>query len=177
MTFSETDFNYFDQAMKIDVFNLSDEVTKQAYQHNKIAREHVFAKSRLAEAKVNVKRVFAERSKYYRSVLPDMSVKVTDASVKIHAEADHIYAEALQRVNDYEQIAGRLEGLRESSAQRAFQFKNLVDLVIDGAHTSETIRPSKRVIPGSNGVSQYDEARAAMAEARKQRNKPQRETL
>ena len=137
-------------SMLVDTENLDEVCRKHANQHSDIALSHARAASCAAKLKHDLKELQGDLQVSIRDYLRTekkgdgpagrVTDKQVEAEVAVHARfREHSLAivEADAKTRDW-------DAMRESSRDRGFQIRNLVDMEIDGLLTPRSAKPSKR---------------------------------
>jgi hypothetical protein len=189
-------YERFKNRLRIDRSQLDNEVAGQARLHQDICEEHVCLKSQLAEVELHLAEVQArvhmeveERLKQeardaleadkaaakkagtsFRRTKPE---EVLSTSVRKAVLADKEVHAVTRKCETLRESRRLWEALRESSTQRSFMFKELVDLEICGMTSSETVSPSPLASGKSSRTdagSSYEELKAEQSAARRTRS-------
>lgn len=157
-TSHEHEIESYQEGLVCDVGDLDRECKQHANTHSKIALKAARATSLAAAGKLDLK----EREGLWQNDIRDRlreakagdgpAGRVTDLQVKAELAAHPKNNRALRDIAQHEAEARDWEALRESSKDRGYQLRNLVDMMIGGLISSRSAKPSRRTAKQLDGA-------------------------
>lgn len=154
----EQEIEAYQAGLRVDVGNLDEECRNHANSHSDIALNAARTASRVAGLKLDLKELQGDwqteiRDRLNRDVKGDgPKGRVTDKQVEA-ALASHPKLKDFNREIAQAQFqALDWEALRESSKERGYQLRNLVDMMIAGLITPRSAKPSRRTVKQLDGA-------------------------
>jgi len=121
------------RCLKVSVGTLEEDIEAHPNIHQEICEWHAWAKRRQAKA-------FASQRNRAAVHITDSRKTLSEDTSKRAWEASVDYKDAASKWMECSKSVDAWEGLRESSLQKSYMIKSLVDLIA-GGHVSTTIRP------------------------------------
>ena len=146
----EEEVQAYQTMLCVEVENLDEECRQHAHTHSDIALKAARAASRAAGLKLDLKEIQGEWQTEIRDRLNEDGKgdgpkgRVTDKQVEAGLASHHKLAERNSEIVRVEAEARDWEALRESSKERGYQLRNLVDMMIGGLITPRSAKPSRR---------------------------------
>lgn len=134
----------------VDDANLDEECKQHANTHSDIALAAARAASRAAALKLDLKEAKGEWSTEIRDRLNDdgrgdgPKGRVTDKQVEAELASHPKINDRNRQIVEVESEARDWEALRESSKERGYQLRNIVDMMIGGLIGPRSAKPSRR---------------------------------
>lgn len=134
----------------VETENLDDECREHAITHSDIALNAARATSRAAGLKLDLKESIGEWGTQIRDRLNSDKKgdgpkgRVTDKQVESELSSQPQLMLRYREIGKVEAEARDWEALRESSKERGFQMRNLVDMMIADVVTPRAAKPSRR---------------------------------
>lgn len=125
--------------LKVDRFNLDEELVQHPQLFWKVSEAAVLARSRVDKLKADLDRLEAVLDQKYREEAILMDTKITERGVSMSVERDPERLALQSEYLDRKFRAERLDALKDAFRARAYVLRDLVELHIAGYYSGDSI--------------------------------------